>query len=151
MSTHDAIILVADDDESIQKSVRDILAPEGFRCRAIASSSLLLQVAEQVRPSVVLLDTRLPGADDQNLSFRLGELSPGCQVILLSDARDHDLVLDGLEGGARDYLAKPLHPRETRLAVKRAGIPVQSINLPQTITPRRSWTYARQASTPCPP
>ena len=120
MTRQDAIILVADDEESIQDSVRDILAPEGLRCRAITSSSLLLQVAEQVRPSVVLLDTRLPGADDQNLSFRLGELSPGCQVILLSDARDHDLVLDGLEGGARDYLAKPLHPRETRLAVKRA-------------------------------
>jgi DNA-binding response OmpR family regulator len=120
VSTHDAIILVADDEERIQDSVRDILAPEGLRCRAITSSALLLQVAEQVRPSVVLLDTRLPGGEDQNLSFRLGEVSPGCQVILLSDAGDHDLVLDGLEGGARDYLAKPLHPRETRLAVKRA-------------------------------
>jgi len=120
VSRQDAIILVADDDKGIHDSIREILAPEGLCCRAVSSGSRLMELAAQVQPCVVLLDTRLPGADAQGLPFRLGKASPGCQVILLSDARDHDLVLDGLEGGARDYLAKPLHPRETRLAVQRA-------------------------------
>jgi DNA-binding response OmpR family regulator/putative methionine-R-sulfoxide reductase with GAF domain len=116
----EAIILVVGHDESVRRSIQDILAPEGLFCRPVSSGTLALEVAQQVQPGVVLLETRLPDANSLDLLTSLVRDSPGCQVILLSNPEDHELILDGLERGARDYLAKPLHPRETQLAVKRA-------------------------------
>ncbi len=116
----DAIILVVGHDENVRRSVQEILAPEGLFCRPVTSGTMALEVAEQIQPGVVLLESRLPDANSLDLLILLGRISPGCQIIMLSDAQDHEVILDALEKGARDYLAKPLHPRETRLAVQRA-------------------------------
>lgn len=116
----DAIILLVGHDENVRRSVQEILAPEGLFCRPVTSGTMALEVAQQIQPGVVLLESRIPDANSLDLLMLLGRVSPGCQIIMLSDAQDHALILDALEIGARDYLAKPLHPRETRLAVQRA-------------------------------
>jgi FixJ family two-component response regulator/putative methionine-R-sulfoxide reductase with GAF domain len=120
VGTQDTIILVVDDEEAVRHSVQEILAPEGLFCRTVASGALALEVAQQIQPGIVLLDTRLPDANSLELMLLLGRVAPGSQIILMAEAVDHDLILDALEKGARDYLGKPLHPRETRLAVRRA-------------------------------
>lgn len=120
MSGQDTIILVVDAEEKIRDSARAILAPEDLVCRGVASGSEALEVIPDLQPGVVLLATRLPSSSGLEMVVRIRRESPGCRVIMLADAGDHDAILDALEKGASDYLAKPLHPRETRLAVRRA-------------------------------
>ena len=120
MSDHGSNILVVDDEKSVLDSLAGILAPEGLAFRGAGSAGQALEIARETRPGVILLDTRLPDGDPLELLDLLHQFDPEVQIIMLSEPRDHELILDALERGARDYLAKPLHPRETRLAVQRA-------------------------------
>lgn len=116
----DAIILVVEPEQALRDSVQQILAQEGLSLRSAESAASAAEIAREIQPAVVLLATRLPDRDSVEFLALLEKTSPSSRVILLSDARDHDLVLDALDKGATDYLAKPLHRRETRLAVQRA-------------------------------
>ena len=120
MGGQDTIILVVDAEEKIRDSAQAILAPEDLVCPGVASGTEALEVVRELQPGVVLLATHLRGSSGLEVMVRIQHESPGCRVIMLADAGDHDAILDALEKGATDYLAKPLHPRETRLAVRRA-------------------------------
>jgi FixJ family two-component response regulator/putative methionine-R-sulfoxide reductase with GAF domain len=116
----DAIILVVEPEEALRDSIQQILAQEGLPLRSAESAATALEIAREIQPAVVLLASCLPDGDSVEFLALLEKSSPSSRVILLSDASDHDLVLDALDRGATDYLAKPLHRRETRLAVQRA-------------------------------
>ena len=85
MGTQDTIILVVDDEEAVRHSVQEILAPEGLFCRTVASGALALEVAQQIQPGIVLLDTRLPDANSLELMLLLGRVAPGSQIILMAE------------------------------------------------------------------
>ena len=120
MRRREATILMVEPEEALRDSAQQILAAEGHPIRCAESAAAALEIAREAQPAVVLLGTRLPDSDSVELVSLLARCSPFSRVILLSDASDHDLVLEALDKGAADYLAKPLHRRETRLAVQRA-------------------------------
>src|SRR5262245_52600735 len=57
-------ILVVDDDEMIQESIREVLADEGYEV-ALAQSGVeaLAQLRNGDRPALILLDLMMPGMD----------------------------------------------------------------------------------------
>jgi DNA-binding response OmpR family regulator len=113
-------VLVVDDERVFRESIRDALAKLPAHCELAENGEEAVKLAEDPRIEAVVLDVRMPGASGLDVLKTLREHRPALHVIVLAEQADQELVLDALRLGASDYLAKPLHEEELRLAVERA-------------------------------
>lgn len=113
-------ILVVDASDFFREALRDLLADEGHRCTAAATFAEAELVLDDPDLAVVIFDLGT-GAEAAIAAFeRLRTARPSVRGIVLSTHADQDRVLAALRAGADDYLAKPLHEEELRLALERA-------------------------------
>jgi two-component system response regulator MprA len=105
-------ILVADDDHRLLNMLRRTLSYEGFRVITASDGQEALAQIQAERPEAIVLDWMMPELDGVEVLARLradGDETP----ILMLTARDaiEDRV-EGLQGGADDYLVKPFATAE---------------------------------------
>jgi CheY-like chemotaxis protein len=112
-------VLVVDDERAFREAIRDALT-EVSGCALAENGDEALKLAEDPAVEAVLLDLRMPGGSGVDVLKELRERRPALQVIVLAEPADQPLVIEALRLGASDYLAKPLHEEELRLAVTRA-------------------------------
>lgn len=107
-----ATILVADDDQKLLKMVRRTLIYEGFQVVTAENGREALAKLELEPPDLLVLDWMMPELDGLELLHRLRRAGDAVPVLMLT-ARDavEDRV-QGLDGGADDYLVKPFAPSE---------------------------------------
>ncbi len=111
------LVLVADDEPQITKLVAMTLNEEGFRVVTARDGEEALDRVASLRPDVVLLDIVMPGLDGIEVMHQLREWHP-VPVILLTARGSKADVAAGLDLGADDYIAKPLHPKELAARVR---------------------------------
>jgi DNA-binding response OmpR family regulator len=112
-----ARILLVEDDETLQLTIRYNLERAGHEVLAVSDGESALERAATLRPDLVVLDVMLPGLDGFEVCRRLRERSTVPILILTARDDEIDRVL-GLEIGADDYLTKPFSMRELTARVK---------------------------------
>jgi CheY-like chemotaxis protein len=116
-----APVLVVDDDPAIREAVRDVLENEGILVEtATDGADALAKVAER-RPSMVLLDMRMPVMDGWGFASALRELGVDLPVVVMTAAADARRW--AAEIGAIGVVPKPFGITELVLAVQRFGGP----------------------------
>lgn len=111
-------ILVIEDDPSILTGLVDNLTMEGYQTLTASDGKTGVQLAEEGRPDLIILDVMIPGMDGFEVCRRLREKGIKIPVIILSAlAQSSDKVL-GLELGADDYVSKPFSPHELMMRIK---------------------------------
>jgi two-component system alkaline phosphatase synthesis response regulator PhoP len=112
------LILLVDDEPSIQQLAQMYLERDGFRVKSISDGEAALDAVRTLRPALVVLDVMLPKLDGFEVCKRLRQRDDPAAIIMLT-ARDEDVdKILGLELGADDYLTKPFNPRELVARVK---------------------------------
>jgi DNA-binding response OmpR family regulator len=113
-----ASVLVVDDDRALRKLIRAYLQEEGIAVLECGSGEEAVELARDHRPSLVLLDVRLPGIDGFEVlrRFEAGDL--GLPVIMLTSVSDEVDQLVGFRLGAVDYITKPVSPKLLAAKVK---------------------------------
>jgi two-component system nitrogen regulation response regulator NtrX len=101
-------VLIVDDEESIRRSVTDILADEGYRPVSAASADEALQKLESEALDLVLLDVAMPGKDGIELLERLRRSWPELPVVMMSGHGTIETAVRATKLGAYDFLEKPL-------------------------------------------
>ena len=107
-------ILVVDDEPTIAEVVCRYLQRAGYETRSAADGQRALQLAEEERPDLVVLDLMLPGIDGLEVMRRLRRLyerERSSVILLTAKGEPTDRVI-GLRLGADDYVAKPFSPAE---------------------------------------
>lgn len=102
-------ILAVDDEPNILMSIEFILEMEGYEVHTARDGYEALEVAERVRPDLVLLDINMPGRDGYEVCRLLrerGEMA-GIKVIMLTAKGQALEKKRGLEAGADEYVTKP--------------------------------------------
>ncbi|MGH2703714.1 MAG: response regulator [Actinomycetota bacterium] len=110
-------ILVVEDERNIASLVELYLTNEGFSVEIAEDGAKGLEMADRLRPSLVVLDVMLPGIDGIEVCRRLRAGSRVPIIMLTARDTEIDRVL-GLELGADDYVTKPFSPRELVARVK---------------------------------
>ncbi|MDQ0507737.1 Alkaline phosphatase synthesis transcriptional regulatory protein phoP [Aedoeadaptatus ivorii] len=111
-------ILLVEDETSIRKFIKINLEREDYTVFEAASGEDGLEIAEQEKPDIVLLDIMLPGIDGFEVCDRLRKSFPNLGIIMLTaKAEDYDKIM-GLQSGTDDYLTKPFNPTELTLRIK---------------------------------
>lgn len=101
-------LLIADDHLIIRQGLRLILETEDdFEIIAEASDgSEAVERCLALKPDVVLMDLRMPNMDGLAAIEKLSDLQPETAVVILTTFNEDELMLRGLQAGARGYLLK---------------------------------------------
>lgn len=105
-----ARILLVEDDERLAQLVTDALTKAGWQVTHAARGDDGEALMRREHFDVVLLDGHLPGKDGFDVLRDVRRDFTGRIVMLTARDDDIDQVL-GLEGGADDYITKPVAPR----------------------------------------
>jgi two-component system, NarL family, nitrate/nitrite response regulator NarL len=125
MAVKRGTILVVDDDKGFRSLMSTLLERAGYATVEAAGGEEALEAAHRERPSLVLLDIKLPGVAGYEVCRRLKEdLGPDLPVFLVSGVRTEPFDrAAGLLIGADDCLTKPVDADELLARVRRSAVP----------------------------
>lgn len=110
-------VLVVDDDTSILDTVSAILTGEGYDVVSATSGEEALDAVTRKRPSVILLDMRMPVMDGWAVARALRSQGISVPIVVMTAAESAKRWAD--EVGAEGYLAKPFGLDELLTIVQR--------------------------------
>ncbi len=103
--------LVIEDDGNIAELLRLYLEKDGFEVHIAADGGTGVQLANELSPSIILLDIMLPVLDGWQVCAKIREKSKVPIIMLTAKGETYDKV-NGLEMGADDYVVKPFEVKE---------------------------------------
>ena len=110
-------VLVIDDEESMREGCRQILEAEGYRTAVAGDGGQGLRLAEEVRPSVALVDLVMPGMNGMEVIKRITELDPHIVMIVITGYGSIESAAEAMRAKVCDYLTKPFGDGELVKAV----------------------------------
>src|SRR3977135_3532312 len=115
-------ILVVDDEADIRELIAGILEDEGHGTRLAKEHDENLEVIEDRRPSLVILDIWLQGSklDGLELLDRIRKAHPDLPVIIISGHGNIETAVAAIKRGAYDYIEKPFKADRLVLITLRA-------------------------------
>ncbi len=102
-----AVILVVEDDATISDLLAYNLRRAGYAVRQERNGRAGLETALAGAADLVLLDLMLPGIDGLTAGRELKRRRPDLPLIILTARSEREIVLEGFELGADDYVTKP--------------------------------------------
>jgi class 3 adenylate cyclase len=109
-----ARILVVDDTPANVKLLADLAGAKGYRVTTASSGAQALAAIEAAPPDLVLLDVVMPGISGYEVcrTLRANPATAVLPVIMVTALDPAEERVKGLEAGADDFLAKPIHQPE---------------------------------------
>jgi DNA-binding NarL/FixJ family response regulator len=113
-------VLLVDDHPVVVEGVRKVLeTAEGISVTGVAHDAAgALDQARLLKPDVILLDLRMPGASGVQATRRLREQGTQSAIIILTSYGDQAYVRQALEAGADGYLLKSTPPDQLISAIR---------------------------------
>ena len=110
-------ILIVDDEQPIRDILVYNLKKEGYNTIEASDGITAVDIAQQKRPDLILLDIMLPKLDGLSVCKRVKNSLSVPIIMLTAKDSEIDKIL-GLELGADDYITKPFSVRELDARVK---------------------------------
>ena len=103
------LIVLVEDEEHLAQGLLFNLQAEGYRTHheSDGDSALAYLLAPGENIDAIVLDCMLPGVDGFTIVRTLREAQHYTPVLMLTARSRPEEVLEGIEAGADDYLAKP--------------------------------------------
>lgn len=111
-------LLIVDDQYGIRILLNEVFQKEGYQTFQASNGMQALQIVEQDRPDLVLLDMKIPGMDGIEILKRLKEMDQTIEVFIMTAYGELDMIQQAKDLGARTHFAKPFDIDEIRAAVK---------------------------------
>ena len=121
-----AKILIVEDEEAIRTGLVDVLVFHGFTTDAVADGNTGLEKALTGKYDLILLDVMLPGMDGFSVCEQIRKEDREQAIIMLTAKTSDEDIIQGLQLGADDYVAKPFSVAQLVLRIqavlRRSGI-----------------------------
>lgn len=101
-------VMLVDDEPDFLATLKKRLTHRKFSVVTAHCGEECLSLLEQHPVDVVVLDVKMPGMDGIEILNRIIRLAPHTAVVLLTGHADVATAVGGIEGGAFDYLLKPM-------------------------------------------
>ena len=103
-------ILVVDDDEDILDLIERHLSNRGYEVLTAYDGEQAISLLDKLMFDLVITDLKMPKFDGMEVLKKAKEKDPNIEVVILTGHGTMDSVVEALrDGGAFDYLQKPLH------------------------------------------
>jgi FixJ family two-component response regulator len=114
------LVAIVDDDESLRRSIRNLLTSVGFRVETFASVEAFLQSTHRATTGCLVLDLRMPGMSGLDLLTYLAATGARVPAVILTAHADDEARRRTLQAGAIAFLGKPVQGDTLLDAVRRA-------------------------------
>jgi len=130
-----ALILVVDDDKDVAGTIERTLRRKNYEVIVAYSGAQALQLVQERRPDLVVLDIMMPRMDGIEVCQRIRSLPnvASVPILFLTAKGKIEDKIEGFEAGADDYLTKPFDLRELELRVRallRRSLPTEAPKVP---------------------
>jgi response regulator RpfG family c-di-GMP phosphodiesterase/signal transduction histidine kinase len=117
--THDALILVIDDNPEVLKLMKMLLSDE-FDLEMTTSAEKGLALLKEKNPDLVLCDVMMPGMDGHAFSRAVkgDESLKHIPIILVTARTGAEMLAQGIQAGADDYISKPFDSVELKARIR---------------------------------
>lgn len=115
-------LLLADDHRMLRDSLRRSMEENGFDVVGEAGDGAeAVQLAQTLRPDVVLMDVSMPNLDGVEATRQITRLVPEAQVVMLTMHADGEVMARAIQAGAIGYLVKDCAITDVVSAVRLAA------------------------------
>ena len=116
---HDAVILCIDDNPEVLKLMKMLLADE-FDLELVTSAEQGLKFLHDKNPDLVLCDVMMPGMDGHAFAraVKADESLKHIPIILVTARTGAEMLNEGLQAGADDYISKPFDSTELKARIR---------------------------------
>ena len=103
-------VLLVDDEAAFVETMAKRLGKRGLKIYSALSGQEALDMLKDGGPSkvdVVILDVKMPGMDGLATLAEIKKRHPNVEVVMLTGHATVENAIEGMKGGAFDYLMKP--------------------------------------------
>jgi len=140
-------LLVIDDDADLRASLVALLEPLGYRILTAGDGRAAWELLEQHAPDLLLVDWELPGLDGLSLikKMRATPAHRDRYVIMVTGRSEKSDLINSMDQGANDYLAKPFDEEELLVRI-RVGIRTRRLEKELAEHTRRATVFEMAGS-----
>lgn len=99
-------ILLADDHDIVRRGIRALLADYWQICGEAANGEEAVRKAQELNPSLILMDVSMPLMSGLEATRRIRKLQPATKIVILSMHDSGEIVRQARAAGADACLAK---------------------------------------------
>lgn len=116
-------VLMVENTVQVERNFRKLLALiENVTLLDVIRTALEAQeVIRTEKPDIVLVDESMPDLDGLTFTKLIHEQFPAVQIILLSQNKHYDMVLNAVRAGACDYITYDINTEDFRNSILRAA------------------------------
>lgn len=108
-------LLIVDDSVIIRKAIEQYTTKYNLEVVGTASNGKeAIEMFAKTLPDVVTIDITMPEMDGLNALIEMLKIKPEAKIVVISAQSDKSTILEALEKGAADFIAKPFN--EDKLA-----------------------------------
>lgn len=113
-------ILIVDDQYGIRVLLKEVLKKDGFEIFQSANGEGALELVQQEKPDLMLLDMRIPGMSGLEImrEMRNRNIQSNIKIILMTAFGEEQMMMEAKELGITDHFAKPFDISTIREKVK---------------------------------
>lgn len=113
-------VLVVDDAEFLRVRITKMLVAEGYEVNEAENGARALEVYQQIKPDVVLMDITMPEMDGLTALKSIKGIDPGARIIMLTALGQESVVMEAVKAGAKDFVVKPYDSDRVLQAIAKA-------------------------------
>ena len=139
-------VLIADDHLVVREGLQLILGsqPDFELVGEAVDGATAVRLTGELQPDVILMDLRMPGMDGLEAIGHIRRQWPDIAIVILTTYNEDDLMLRGLQAGARSFLLKDTD-RQTLFHTIRAAAQGETLLQPEILA--RVLTHTQQPTT----
>lgn len=116
------LILIAEDDELILKTIEHKLLKEGHEVILTRNGKDAIETLKTRDVDLAITDIMMPFASGIEILSAIKTMGKQIPVIMLSSMGQEEVVLNAFDLGAVDFIVKPFSPNELTLRIKRFSL-----------------------------
>lgn len=113
-------ILIVDDAAFMRMMIKDILTKNGYNVIGEAENGAkAFEKYNELKPDLVLMDITMPEVDGIAALKKIKGADPNALIIMCSAMGQQAMVIEAIQGGAKDFIVKPFQPDRVLESVKK--------------------------------
>ncbi len=102
-------LLVVDDEEGVRRSLKKVLAKEGYAVSLAEGGDQALEIVrdDPHRVEIVISDYKMPGIDGLETLIEIGKLNPEMTRIMLTGYATMESAIESVNAGIDGFITKP--------------------------------------------